>query len=167
MNKKLELKPHLTQQELKEQYTSCRDAREARRWHALWLFHKKDDLRQVGDIVDMTYEALRQLVHRYNEFGVDGVYDGHVFNGGGREAYLSEEQQQKLKLAILTEEPPTGGLWNGRKVALWIEKEIGKPVKPQTGNEYINKLKLSAQTPRPKSIASATPEVQEEWKKKQ
>jgi hypothetical protein len=34
---RLTLQPHLTPDELKTRYRRCRDAKEGRRWHVLWL----------------------------------------------------------------------------------------------------------------------------------
>ena len=35
-HKRLTLAPHLRPDELKARYRQCRDAKEGRRWHALW-----------------------------------------------------------------------------------------------------------------------------------
>jgi hypothetical protein len=37
-NPKLTLEPHLSPAELQHRYRAARDASEARRWQALWLF---------------------------------------------------------------------------------------------------------------------------------
>jgi hypothetical protein len=46
-----------------------------------------------------------------------------------------------------SEPPPDGGL--GRKVACWISGRIGREVSPQRGVEYLRRLDLTRQVPRP------------------
>ena len=51
--------------------------------------------------------------------------------------------------ATVSEPPPDGGLWTGRKVACWISGRIGRTVSPQRGVEYLRRLDLTRQVPRP------------------
>ena len=50
---------------------------------------------------------------------------------------------------MVSEPPPDGGLWTGRKVACWITGQIGRTVSPQRGVEYLRRLDLTRQVPRP------------------
>ena len=50
---------------------------------------------------------------------------------------------------VVSEPPPDGGLWTGRKVARWISGRIGRTVSPQRGVEYLRRLDLTRQLPRP------------------
>ena len=50
---------------------------------------------------------------------------------------------------MVSEPPPDGGLWTGRKVARWITGRIGRTVSPQRGVEYLRRLDLTRQVPRP------------------
>jgi hypothetical protein len=50
---------------------------------------------------------------------------------------------------VVSEPPPDDGLWTGRKVARWITGRIGRQVSPQRGVEYLRRLDLTRQVPRP------------------
>jgi hypothetical protein len=53
------------------------------------------------------------------------------------------------ELRDVVSEPPGGGLWTGRKVARWITGRTGRAVSPQRGVEYLRRLDLTRQVPRP------------------
>src|SRR4051812_19297097 len=49
----------------------------------------------------------------------------------------------------MSEPPPDGGVWTGRKVARWMAGHLGRLVFPQRGVEYLRRLELTRQVPRP------------------
>ena len=80
-------------------------------------------------------------------------------------ALLDEEGQAELREALLKGSPPGGGMWSGPKVALWIAKRNGsEKVHVQRGFEYLRKVGMSPQVPRP-SNARAEPSEREAFKK--
>ena len=64
-------------------------------------------------------------------------------------APLLEPAQVEALRDLVSEPPPDGGLWTGRKVACWITGQIGRTVSPQRGVEYLRRLDLTRQLPRP------------------
>lgn len=137
--RKIELKNHLTGEQIKARYMGCKDPREARRWHALWLIHLGYSADQAGALIGLQSSWIRRIVHRYNEDGPERLADGHRVNPGGAKSRLNEEQRQELT-NILKSLPPDGGLWTGPKVAAWIEEQTGKKTYSQLGWKYLKEL---------------------------
>lgn len=106
----------------------------------------------------------RQLVHRYNTKGPDGLYDFRKHNSG-QEALLTKAQQEKLKDAIMSGVAPDGGLWTSEKVADWIEERCGYRPSGVTGWHYLRNLGFTLQVPRPRHTHAASPEEVKAFKK--
>jgi transposase len=136
---KIELKNHLSGEQIKARYLGCKDPREARRWHALWLINQGYSAGQAGELIGLQSSWIRRIVHRYNNDGPERLADGHRVNPGGAKSRLSQEQQEELK-NILKTPPPDGGLWTGQKVAAWIEERTGKKTYSQLGWKYLKEL---------------------------
>jgi len=79
---------------------------------------------------------------------------------------LDEGGQARLREALLKEAPPGGGMWSGPKVARWIEEETGiERVHTQRGWEYLKKVGMSLQVPRPSNAQGASASEREAFKK--
>jgi transposase len=79
---------------------------------------------------------------------------------------LDEEGQAELREALLEGSPPGGGMWSGPKVARWIEERTGlERVHAQRGWEYLRKVGMSSQIPRPSNSQGADSEEREAFKK--
>ena len=85
------------------------------------------------------------ILWRYNDRGLAGLGDGRLDNPGAA-PLLDPAQPEELRDS---EPAPDGGLWTGRKVARWITGRIGRKVAPQRGVEYLRRLDLTRQVPRP------------------
>jgi hypothetical protein len=80
-------------------------------------------------------------------------------------AFLDEEGQAELREA-LCEPPPGGRMWSGPKVARWIAQRNGlEKVHAQRGFEYLRKVRMSPQVPRPSNAQGADSEEREAFKK--
>jgi transposase len=145
---KITLAPHLSAEELKERYRACDNPKEARRWHALWLFSAGKSIGEVSELVGFHRNWVRTFLKRYNEQGPDAVADQHQLHPGGREPYLTPEQQQELEQAI-ARPAPDGGLWTGPNVSAWIAERTGRRIYPQLGWAYLQKLGFVRREPRP------------------
>ena len=137
--RKIELKNHLDGEQIKARYLGCKDPREARRWHALWLISLGYSADQAGELIGLQSSWIRRIVHRYNNDGPERLVDGHRVNPGGAKSRLNEEQRQELT-NILKGLPTDGGLWTGPKVAAWIEERTGKKTYSQLGWKYLKEL---------------------------
>lgn len=162
---KIELAAHLTPEELQARYRRCQAAKEARRWHILWLASTGMPIGTIATTVGMHRNWVRTVIQRYNAHGPAAVVDQHTRRPGGRGAVLTADQQQALR-AALTARPSDGGRWTGRKVAAWIAAQTGRTrVHPQLGWVYLRKLGFTPQVPRPRHRNAATADEQAAWKK--
>jgi transposase len=161
---KITLAPHLSAEELKERYRACDNPKEARRWHALWLFSAGKSIGEASELVGFHRNWVRTFLKRYNEQGPDAVADQHQLHPGGREPYLTPEQQQELEQAI-ARPAPDGGLWTGPKVSAWIAERTGRRIYPQLGWAYLQKLGFVRREPRPQHQDVASAAEQAAWKK--
>jgi transposase len=162
---KIELADHLGPEELKQRYRTCATAREARRWHALWLLSLGHAIGEVAEMLAFHRNGVRKLLKRYNALGSDAVPDQPSQRPKGPPPALTDEQQQELQLA-LAERPADGGIWTGPKVATWIAARTSRDhIHPQLGWVYLRKLGQTPKTPRPQHAHAATTEQQTAWKK--
>ena len=160
----LELKTHLSSEEIKERYRNCKNAKEARRWQVLWLMSKGTTTTEAAEVVGFQSSWVRRFVGRYNKQGPSAIKDGHQRNPGGGKYRLSDKQQQQL-IKALEKEPPSGGLWNGPKVAAWIAEKTGQGARPKLGWIYLKRLGLSGQLPRRRHTEAATEGQRKAFKK--
>ncbi len=133
----------------------------------LWRMSLGDSIREVAGMVGYSEKWTREIARRYESEGVEGLGDRRHANPGARErALLDEEGQAQLREA-LEGPPPGGGMWNGPKVARWIEARRGleKKVHAQRGWEYLRKAGHSLQVPRPSNAQGADAPEREAFKK--
>ena len=137
---RVQLKPHLTANEIKRFYQQAQDGVEARRWHLLHLVAQQWTVRQAAQLVGMNYDYAKAIVRRYNQEGPAGIKNRSQRGQPSPRSLLTPAQQQELKQA-LQEAPPDGGRWTGPKVAQWIAAKTGKQVWAQRGWDYLQRLK--------------------------
>jgi transposase len=162
--KRIELAAHLTSDELKARYRTCRDAAEARRWHALWQISLGATITETAALTCLHRNGIRKIVKRYNADGPDAVRDQRKLHLHGRAPYLPKPQQQELD-AALDGPAPDGGLWTGPKVAAYIASKTGRTIHPQLGWVYLRKLGFTLRRPRPRHQDAASESEQAAWKK--
>lgn len=163
--KRIEIKKHHTNKELKQRYLNSIDVVEKSHWQIIWLMSMEDknySSEEVSRIMGVSSDWVRKIVRRYNKDGAKGIEDKRKYNGN--KPILNEKQQEKLS-KMLSKKPEDHGLWNGPKVAHWMSKELGMPVSTVTGWHYLTRLGWSLQIPRRQHKQSATLEEQEAFKK--
>jgi transposase len=133
----------------------------------VWRMSVGDSIREVAEMVGYSEKWVREVARRYEEQGVEGLGDRRHGNPGAKErALLDEEGQAELRKALLEESPPGGGMWSGPKVARWIEQKRGmEKVHVQRGWEYLRKVGMSPQVPRPSNAQGADASEREAFKK--
>ena len=169
MPKRLKLSLHASTQELEHRYKKARDPVERSHLQIVWLLSEGRTTEEVCRVTGYSPGWVRRLARRYNERGVEGLGDRRHRNPGARErALLDEEGQAQLREALCGP-PPTsvgGGVWSGPKVARWIEERNGlEKVHAQRGWEYLRKVGMSPQVPRPANAKGASPSEREVFKK--
>src|SRR5687768_15040441 len=78
----------------------------------------------VAALTGYSTRQIRAITKRYNEGGPEALGDQRRRNVGSR-ALLDAAGQAELALA-LSQPPPDGGVWTGRKVAAWIARNTGQ-----------------------------------------
>jgi transposase len=133
----------------------------------VWRMSLGDPIREVARMVGYSEKWTREIARRYEEQGLEGLGDRRQGNPGAKErALLDEEGQAELREAVLKGSPPGGGMWSGPKVARWIEQKRGlEKVHAQRGWEYLRKVRMSPQVPRPSNAQGADSDEREAFKK--
>jgi len=113
--------------------------------------------------------GAHEIARRYNERGVEGLGDRRHGNPGAKERALLDEAAEAELLEALQEPPPAsvgGGMWSGPKVARWIAQRNGlEKVHVQRGFEYLRKVGMSPQVPRPSNATGADASERDAFKK--
>lgn len=155
------LKDYLTSDQLKARYRSCKDPKEARRWHALWLISQGYSPQEAGSLTGLQGSWVRRIVASYNANGPESLTDGHRRNPGGAKPRLSAENLTELR-ETLKSPPPGGGLWTGPRVAAWIEARTGRKTYPQLGWVYLRKLSSDVKVERRRRKTRLKPKTRKE-----
>ncbi len=131
----------------------------------VWRMSLGDSIGEVAEMVGYSKKWTTEIARRYESKGVQGLGDRRHSNPGAKErALLDEDGQAELREA-LEGPPPGGGMWSGPKVARWIEQRRGlEKVHVQRGFEYLRKIGMSPQVPRPSNVRADASE-QEAFKK--
>lgn len=160
---RLQLKKHLSNEELEQGYRCCQDPIERSHWHIIWLYAQYGNAAKVAEMTAYSGVWVRKLVKPYNEHGETGLRDLRHDNAG--EACTLSEKQQASLVTALAKDAPGMSLWTGPKVAQWIEEKTKVKVHATTGWRYLLRLGHSLQIPRPRHKKAALPEAQVAFKK--
>ena len=80
---------------------------------------------EVREVSGYSPGWVRQIAHRYNEQGVEGLGDRrHASPGVASRALLTHAQQRELTEAL--EAPEDAEMWSSRKVAQWVEERTAR-----------------------------------------
>jgi transposase len=162
MGKRLQIEPHLEIEELERRYRNASNPIERSRYQIIWLLARGVLTEEVVSVTGYYRDRIRRIARRYNQEGPEGLIDRRRVHPG-RESILSDIEQAHLWQA-LEGLAPDGGLWNGRKVANWMEQLIGQAVHRQRGWEYLRSMNFRQRIPRPQHD-EADIEQQQAWKK--
>jgi transposase len=161
---RIQLKPHLTTEELRQRYRSCQKPQEKVRWHALYLISRgivaADAARRTG----RASSWITNLARRYNRDGAAVVSRKQPSRPSHR-AKVDQKLGKELDNALRSH-APDGGLWTAPKVATWITEKSGQEVHHSTAWRAMRRLGFSLQVPRPANKRRASIEEQLEFKKR-
>jgi transposase len=164
MAERIQLKPHLTTEELGTRYRSCQKPQEKVRWHALHLISKGMVAANASRRVGRASSWITNLARRYNRDGAAAIARQKSTKPSHRakvDAELGKELDKALRSGA-----PDGGLWTAPKVASWITEKSGQEVHQTTAWRAMRRLGFSLQVPRPANKRRATLEEQAEFKKR-
>ena len=159
------LQPHVPPAELSRRARHAPTPVEARRWQLLALIADGKTAKAAATLVGLQDDYAGRVVRRYNQDGPASLRDHRKeLVAPPRPSLLTPEQQQELATAIAGP-APGGGLWTGPAVARWIAEKTGREqVAPQRGHDYLKRLGMSPQRPRPRHTAAS--EIEQEAFKK-
>jgi transposase len=147
MANRIHLVPHLTTEELGRRYKAMTDGIERSHLQIIWLLSQGHAAKHVAEITGYSPNWVSEILWRYNDHGVEGLGDGRHDNPGAA-PLLTDGDVDQLRDTV-SEPPPDGGLWTGRKVARWMAGKLGRLVSAQRGVEYLRRLDMTPQVPRP------------------
>lgn len=154
--------PHLSVDELFERYRKSSDGVAKSHWQILWWRAQGRGTSEIARLTGYRRDWIRRIVRRYNAEGPESVVDRRAENGSSP---MLDEQGQEDLLSALMGPAPDGGLWNSVKVARWMSERMGRPVRKQRGWDYLRRVGMTPQRPRPRHL-EADPEAQAAFKKK-
>jgi transposase len=138
-----------TSSELRAICSRCSDGAQVRRLLALALVLDGYSRSEAAALGGMDRQTLRDWVHRYNAYGVDGLKSRH---SSGRPPALSEEQKaQLLELVLKGPDPETDKVVRWRCVDLQAEvaRRFSVEVHENTIGRWLHELGLTRLQPRP------------------
>ncbi len=150
---KIILAPHHSTEELERRYKAADGGIERSHLQIIWLLSQGHAAKFVAEVMGYSPTWISKVLWRYNDHGLEGLGDGRLDNPGA--APLLDQAQVEQLRDVVSEPPPDGGLWTGRKEwtatrsTQWITGQIGRQVSPQRGVEYLRRLDLTRQVPRP------------------
>ncbi len=148
MGARLQLETHLTPDEIRGYYLTSTDVVEQLRWQVILLLAEGVRSEEVARITGYCTPWVRALARRYNQEGPAAMRDGRHDNPGAV-GLLDAPLREELAAAV-EQAPEEGGVWSGPKVAAWMQRRLGRKVHPQRGWEYLRRVDLTPQRPRPK-----------------
>jgi len=158
----LTIPPHLSVDELEQRYRRAADPVARSPWQIVWLLASGMPTAEVARVTSYSVNWIRAIAKRYREAGPSGIGDRRHGNPGAP-PLLTPKQQERWREA-LGGPAPDGGLWTCHKVAAWIGAQLGRPVDPSRGWEWLRRLGFTPQRPRPRETR-ADPAAQEAFTK--
>ena len=150
MNAPLEItRTDYTSAELRSLSGRCSDGAQVRRLLALALVLDGHSRTEAAALSGMDRQTLRDWVHRYNDFGLEGLKSR---SSPGRAPALSEEQMAELRELVINGPDP-----QIHKVVRWrcvdLQAEIARrfsvEVHESTVGRWLHELGLTRLQPRP------------------
>jgi putative transposase len=159
MGRKLELDWQETASELKKRYCKERNSERKTRLHAFWQLRLGKTMKDVAELVGMTYRTVQNWVAWYRHGGLAELLKrikGHGHQG--RPAKLKTLQQKALAAKVAL-----GHFRNVWDVIQWVRDRWKIHYSYSGLLSRLKDLKCRLKVPRPRSV-KADVEAQEEWK---
>src|SRR4051812_32512953 len=138
MTSRIFLAPHHSTEDLERRYKAADGGIERSHLQIIWLLSQGHAAKFVAEVTG--YSSVSKILWRYNDHGLAGLGDGRLDNPGAA-PLLDPAQVEELR-DVVSEPPPDGG-----PGARWITGR--STVSPQRGVEYLRRLDLTRQLPRP------------------
>ena len=144
-------------------YHASTCAVERRRLHVLALSAEGRPRAEVLSITRYSVPRYVELVHRYNDHGLEGLQDRRHRNSGA--PTLLSDAELLLLAQTIRADYAQEIVWNGAQVQQWIKITLGKDLYLSRAYEFLDAIGFSAQTARPRHV-EADDAIQEDFKKR-
>jgi transposase len=146
MPKYLQVKPHLSVEELEQRYGRAKGVTERNHYQIIWLMAQGKRSHEVAAVTGYHVERVRQIVRDYNKGGPAQVGDQRP-GRGGRKRLLTAEQEAILQAEV--EQAFTDGQpYTGVQVAQRMSEVLGRPVHPARGWTLLQRWQHRLKLPR-------------------
>lgn len=161
--KTLKLKPHLSDDELKEQLKRAQTTCELKRWQCLYIIQTQKGIsaEYLSNILCISKPSIYLYVETYNKLGAESIKPKS--KGGRKRYYLSLEEERDI-LNNETSKARDGKIITAKDVKKEVEKKIGHPVSDDYLWDLFKRHNWKKKKPRPKHPKSKK-EEQEAFKK--
>ena len=156
MSRTPNLHRRLSSEQLRARFLSCKNTKEARRWQLLWFISLGHSITEAAQLTGFSYDYARHLLARYNKSGIPSIRRKLICSRKSGTPSLLSPDQRRLLGRLLKGRAPDGGLWTGPKVASWMSQQLGRPVAPQRGWDYLKRLGYSLQATRPRHVDASS-----------
>lgn len=156
---------HISFEELKEFYRKTVKNKLARKYLAILKLYEGKTTQQVADELYVTPQIVRKWIHRWNEYGPNGLVS---LPQSGRPSFLSEEEQAELIQDILKSPRDLGydySNWMLKIIAEHIKRKYGKKMTLSGIWRMLKRHDMTRLVPRPMP-AKADPKKKKNFSRK-
>jgi transposase len=144
---------------LKQYYLSEKDAQNRTRLQALWQLRRGRTIAEVAEMVGKHPRTIQDWVAWYRQGGLVEVLRHRHGGHGGRQSWLTDEQEDELKAAA-----SAGEVRCIQDGVQWAQEQHGVTYTYWGMRRVFGRLELRKKVPRPRN-PQASAEQQEAWKK--
>ena len=157
--KKLELKDHDSEEELKKEIKSTKDSRYQLKLRAVLMLKQGYSPKEIKKILLIAGSTYAKWIKQYNEYGKDKLKEHNSGRKEGNPKWDKKIFEALMKKLDLMEE-----YWSVPKMIEWIKKEYGVSIPDSTIEYHLHKNNYSWKSNRPSSY-KGDKEKQESFKK--
>lgn len=161
--KTLKLKPHLSEDELKNRLKKAQTASELKRWQCLYIIQTQEGINAgyLSKILCISIASIYLYVETYNKHGAESITPKS--KGGRKRFYLNLWEEREI-LKNVTIKAKNGAIITAKDIKKEVEKKIGHVVSDDYLWDLFKRHNWKKKKPRPKHPKSKK-EEQEAFKK--
>ena len=144
----LQLKSHLTNEQLIEKLSSCRNTPDFSRWQILYLIQvaRQRSADIISPVVGLSKPSIYKIVEAYNKQGPATIKC--KLRGGRRNALLSVEDEEQL-FTSLEQQASKGLIKTANDIRQLVELKVAKPVSDDFLWDLLHRNGWKKKMPRP------------------
>ena len=140
--------PDISASKIRELANKCTSRRSYERYLAIALILEGNKANEIAKTIGKSYKTILNWVTIYNDEGIEKL----AYNAPpGNKSFLTDEQFNKLRLAVL-KSPKEVGIdsiqWTYKELIRFIEREFSITIKERTAQKYFNKMGFVRKKPK-------------------